>query len=150
VPGAVLLLVGDGPSRAALERLATIEGVADRVRFVGSVGHPREMLCAMDVFASPARETFGLVVLEAIAAGLPALYATCPPLQELADARAAVEGCRRLTPHDPESLPRALRAEVLCVGERHGARLPARSAGGRYDRRGQPVGQLYERITAKR
>lgn len=151
VPGAVLLLVGDGSSRAALERLAAIEGVADRVRFTGAVDHPREMLCAMDVFASPARETFGLVVLEAIAAGLPALYATCPPLQELADARAAVAGCRRLTPHDPESLPRALRAEVLCVDERHGGRLPARTAGGRYDadKLAASVGQLYERIATR-
>jgi len=147
VPDAVLLLVGDGAARAALERLAVIEGVADRVRFAGAVGHAREMLCAMDVFASPA-DTFGLVVLEALAAGLPTLYATCPPLEELALAHAAVEGSYRLSPRDPESLPRALRTELLCFAERRGARLPARSASSRYDaaEMAAAVGRLYEQL----
>jgi glycosyltransferase involved in cell wall biosynthesis len=146
VPGATLLLVGDGPARSALERLAEIEGVADRVRFAGAVGHARAMLCAMDVFASPGEETFGLVVLEAIAAGLPALYARCEPLEERGD---PLPGCQRLTPHDPESLPRALRAEMLCVAERNGARLPPRTAGRRYDadRLAGAVEQIYARLS---
>ena len=152
MPGAVLLLVGAGPARGALERLAVIEGVANRVVFAGAVGHVREMLCAMDVFASPSdQETVGLVVLEALAAGLPTLYASCPPLEELAAERGPVAGARRLTPHDPESLPRALRTELLCVAERHGKRLPPRSAGDRYDadRLAASVGQLYERVAGR-
>jgi glycosyltransferase involved in cell wall biosynthesis len=150
VPGAVLLLVGDGPARGALEQLAVIEGVADRVLFAGAVGHAREMLCAMDVFASPAEDTFGLVVLEAVAAGLPALYASCAPLEELAAARAAVPGSHRLNPHDRESLPRSLRVELLCFAERHGTRLPPRSAGRRYDadRQADEVGEVYERVAS--
>ncbi|MBU2666812.1 glycosyltransferase [Actinoplanes bogorensis] len=145
VPGAMLLLVGDGPARHALERLAAIEGVSDRVLFAGPVPHAREMLCAMDVFASPGRDTYGLVVLEALATGLPVLYAACEPLQGI-----RVDGARRLTPHDPESLPRALRAEVICWAERAGERLEARSAGDRYDagRMAAEVGDLYERVRA--
>jgi glycosyltransferase involved in cell wall biosynthesis len=153
VPGAMLLLVGDGPARAALTRLAVIEGVADRVVFAGPVGHARAMLCAMDVFASPSEhEGSEVMVLEALAAGLPTVYARCAPLETPAAARAAVAGARRLTPHDPESLPRALRTEVLCVRERHGGRLPLRSAGSRYDadRLVSSVGRLYERITCRR
>ncbi|MBG0562615.1 glycosyltransferase [Actinoplanes sp. NEAU-A11] len=147
VPGATLLLVGDGPARAALERLADIEGVAGRVRFAGVVGHVREMLCAMDVFASPGQETFGLATLEAIASGLPALYAACAPLEERAAARAPVRGTQRLS-RDRESLPRALRAELLCLAERDGKRLPARSTGFRYDadHLAASVGRLYERM----
>jgi glycosyltransferase involved in cell wall biosynthesis len=148
VPGAVLLLVGDGPARPALEQLAIIEGVAGRVLFAGIVRHPREMLCAMDVFASPDRQTSGLAVLEAIAAGLPAVYAACAPLEERAAARMPVRGTHRLSPHDRESLPRTLRAEVLCLGERRGARLPARTAGLRYDadHLAAAVGQVYDRL----
>ncbi|MFG1991197.1 glycosyltransferase [Actinoplanes sp. NPDC048988] len=150
VPAATLLLVGDGPARVALQLLAGIEGVSDRVLFAGPVEHPREMLCAMDVFASPSRGTFGLAVLEAIAAGLPALYAACPPLEEMTAARTPVEHTRRLTPHDPESLPRALRAEVLCHLERYGARLPPRTLPDRYraNRMAADVNELYERVAA--
>ena len=150
VPEAVLLLVGGGPARTALKRLAEIEGVAGRVRFTGPVGHARAMLCAMDVFASPCEETFGLVVLEAIAAGLPAVYARCEPLEELAAARATVEGSQRITPYDRESLPRALRAELLCLAERDGGRLPARTAGRLYDadHTAAEVDRVYARCLA--
>jgi glycosyltransferase involved in cell wall biosynthesis len=150
LPDAVLLLVGDGPARSALQRLAEIEGVAGRVRFAGPVSHARAMLCAMDVFASPCEETFGLVVLEAVAAGLPAVYARCEPLEELTAARAAMAGSQRITPHDRESLPRALRAELLCLAERDGGRLPARTAGRRYDadHSAAEVDRVYARCVA--
>jgi glycosyltransferase involved in cell wall biosynthesis len=150
VPDAMLLLAGDGSARAALERLAEIEGVADRVRFAGQVAHPRDMLCAMDVFASPDQSSFGLATLEAVASGLPAVYGSCVPLEELAAARTPVRGTYRLS-HDRESLPRALRAEMLCLAERRGERLPARSAGEPYDadRLADSVGSLYERISAR-
>ncbi|MGX6603144.1 glycosyltransferase [Micromonosporaceae bacterium Da 78-11] len=147
VPSATLLLVGDGPARVALERLAAIEGVADRVLFAGAVGHAREMLCAMDVFASPDRSTFGLVVLEAIAAGLPALYATCAPLADL-----TVTGTRRLSPHDRESLPRALRTELLSLAGRHGTRLPSRTTDARYDadQLAMAVNDVYDQVAGPR
>jgi glycosyltransferase involved in cell wall biosynthesis len=150
VPGALLLLAGDGSARADLERLAEIEGVAERVRFTGVVTHPRETLCAIDVFASPDQSTFGLATLEAIAAGLPAVYGSCVPLEENAAARAPVRGTHRLS-HDRESLSRTLRAEMLCLAERDGARLPARSAGGRYDadHLAEAVSSLYEHIPAR-
>nr|GID87257.1 glycosyl transferase [Actinoplanes derwentensis] len=150
VPDAVLLLVGDGPSRAALERLAVIEGVAGRVLFAGAVAHPHAMYCAMDVFASPGQTSFGLAALEAVTAGLPAVYGSCVPLAERAAARAPVPGTHRLS-QDRESLPRALRAELLCLAERGGTRLPGRSAGARYDadHLASAVGSLYERISAR-
>jgi glycosyltransferase involved in cell wall biosynthesis len=150
-PDACLLLVGDGPARRALERLAVIEGVADRVLFAGEVAHTREMLCAMDVFASPGAQTFGLATLEAIAAGLPAVYATCPPLEERIASREPVRGTHRLAARDRESLPRSLRAELLCLAERRGERLPARSVGDRYDadHLAAAIGRLYERIAGR-
>jgi phosphatidylinositol alpha-1,6-mannosyltransferase len=77
----MLLLVGDGPYRAELGRLAQRVGVADSVVFTGPV--PWEELPAYydagDVFAMPCRtrrrgldvEGLGIVYLEASAAGLP-------------------------------------------------------------------------------
>jgi phosphatidylinositol alpha-1,6-mannosyltransferase len=79
-PGAVLLLVGDGPDRARLERLVAAGGVRESVVLTGSV--PWEevpaYLDAGDVFAMPVRdrwgglevEAFGIVYLEAAACGL--------------------------------------------------------------------------------
>jgi phosphatidylinositol alpha-1,6-mannosyltransferase len=79
----VLLLVGDGPYRAELSRLAQRIGVADSIRFTGPV--PWEELPAYydagDVFAMPCRtrrrgldvEGLGIVYLEASATGLPVI-----------------------------------------------------------------------------
>ena len=51
VPGATLVVVGEGPERQALEALARDRGLADRVRFLGKVAHERmaEVYTAGDV-----------------------------------------------------------------------------------------------------
>ena len=79
--GPVLLLVGDGPYRAELGRLAGRLGVADSVLFTGPVSWADlpAYYDAADVFAMPCRtrrrgldvEGLGIVYLEASAAGLP-------------------------------------------------------------------------------
>ncbi|ARQ71216.1 glycosyltransferase family 4 protein [Streptomyces marincola] len=80
-PETVLLIVGGGPYRADLEKLAAGLGVGEAVRFTGEV--PWEELPAHfgagDVFAMPCRtrrggldvEGLGIVYLEASATGLP-------------------------------------------------------------------------------
>ncbi|MGW7005265.1 glycosyltransferase family 4 protein [Streptomyces sp. NPDC054933] len=81
VPDAVLLIVGGGPYRAELEKLAAEIGVAESVRFTGSVAWEElpAHYGAGDVFAMPCRtrrggldvEGLGIVYLEASATGLP-------------------------------------------------------------------------------
>jgi phosphatidyl-myo-inositol dimannoside synthase len=81
VPGAALLLVGGGPARPRIERLAQTGGVAADVLLVGSVPHDElpDWYAAGDVFAMPCRERLGgldveglgMVFLEAAACGLP-------------------------------------------------------------------------------
>jgi glycosyltransferase involved in cell wall biosynthesis len=146
VPGVTLLLVGNGPFRAALQGFAAEQGIEDRVVFAGEVGHTRAMLCAMDVFASPSdQETFGLAVLEALACGLPVLYGVCPPLEEWTGVPAP--GARRLSGH-PQALSRTLRAEVAGVRERDQARLPVPAVVEHFDvtRLAGAVGQLYDQL----
>jgi phosphatidyl-myo-inositol dimannoside synthase len=81
VPGAALVIVGGGPYRTTLRRLAHSFGVAEHVVFTDAVpGNELPAHHAMaDVFAMPCRtrgagldvEGFGIVFLEASAAGVP-------------------------------------------------------------------------------
>jgi glycosyltransferase involved in cell wall biosynthesis len=71
-----LLIVGEGPLREKLGALATQIGVADRVTFLGKIDHQSLVACyhAASVFALPSvarSEAYGLVQVEAMAAGLP-------------------------------------------------------------------------------
>ena len=73
---AAALIVGDGPLRAALEAQARALGVAEPVRFLGSVADEElaALYRACDVFVLPSvtrQEAFGVVQLEAMAAGKP-------------------------------------------------------------------------------
>jgi phosphatidyl-myo-inositol dimannoside synthase len=83
VPEARLLLVGEGPYRPKVQKLAESVGVAGSVTFTGSVpfGTMQSYIDAGDVFAMPSRdrrfglevEALGIVALEAAACGLPVL-----------------------------------------------------------------------------
>ncbi|HET7489513.1 MAG TPA: glycosyltransferase [Acidimicrobiales bacterium] len=77
VPRAVLALVGDGPERGSLEALASRLGVEDSVRFLGVVDEDALVAAyrAADLAVVPSVELegFGLVVLEALACGVPVL-----------------------------------------------------------------------------
>ncbi|WKX69525.1 glycosyltransferase [Streptomyces sp. XD-27] len=155
VPGARLLLVGDGPERHRLRALAVRLGATDRVRLLGerdgaveTAGDPPAdipgLLAAMDVFVSPSSaEAFGLAVVEALAAGLPVLYTACPAVDELPPE--AAPGARRIAA-DPAPLAAALR-EHAAAGPR---RLPVPPAVERYAirRTAHRLMALYDRTAA--
>ncbi|MFC8716432.1 glycosyltransferase [Kitasatospora sp. NPDC057198] len=106
LPDARLLLIGEGPERAALLDLAVRLGVRDRLVLTGERDDVPELLTAADVLVSPSREeTFGLAALEGLAAGLPLLHSACPALAEL-PAGAAPQA--RLLPSEPEPYAREL------------------------------------------
>jgi phosphatidyl-myo-inositol dimannoside synthase len=77
------MLVGDGPYKTSLERLAARLGVSDSILFTGPVAHDDLPACydAATVFAMPCRtrragldvEGLGIVYLEAAATGLPVI-----------------------------------------------------------------------------
>lgn len=67
-----LLFCGDGPMRGYLQEVAEQEGVAGRVHFAGMLHDTRRGYTAMDAFLFLSRlEPFGLVIAEAMAAGVP-------------------------------------------------------------------------------
>lgn len=69
-----LVILGDGPLRGALQALAAELEIGERVAFPGPVQDLAPWYHAADVFALPAvarSEAFGIVQLEAMAAGTP-------------------------------------------------------------------------------
>ncbi len=73
---ATLLLVGTGPLDAALKQLAQELGVSHKVKFLGRVDDLQKYYRASSVFVLPSisrAEAFGLVQLEAMAAGVPVI-----------------------------------------------------------------------------
>ncbi|MEX2187252.1 MAG: glycosyltransferase [Pirellulales bacterium] len=67
-----LLVVGDGPERAGIERLAAELGIADAVQMLGNRGDVAEILAQADVFALSSRmEANPVSILEALACEVP-------------------------------------------------------------------------------
>ncbi len=82
-----LVIVGDGPSQAELERLAQSLGLSNRVIFTGRIPHRQvaDYLAAFDIAVSP-RATFyasPMKILEYMAAGLAVVAPHMPNLQDL-------------------------------------------------------------------
>ena len=74
-----LTILGTGPLRACLERLAQTMGVADRVRFAGFQANPYAWFAWADAFVFSSRfEGFPNVVLEALACGTPVIATPAP------------------------------------------------------------------------
>src|SRR5262249_47550975 len=81
-----LLLVGDGPDQAALRQLASRLSVDAHVSFLGVRPDVPELLQAADVLAVPSvHEGFGLVLIEAMATGLPVVASRTGPIPEIVD-----------------------------------------------------------------
>jgi teichuronic acid biosynthesis glycosyltransferase TuaC len=108
-PAVEWVVVGDGPERAALERLAGELGLTDRVRFTGAL--PPEQAAdearraAMFVLPS-VDEAFGVAYIEAMAGGVPAIG--CRGEDGPEEIAAAGDGIRLVSPADPEDLAREI------------------------------------------
>jgi glycosyltransferase involved in cell wall biosynthesis len=70
--GIDLTILGDGPDKSGLTRLAAVLGLADAVRFAGHVRNPAEWFNGATLFVAPSRwEGLSNDLLEAAGAGLP-------------------------------------------------------------------------------
>jgi len=100
-PDMAVLIAGDGPERQALHQISP-----SNVRWLGRVPDTREVYAAADVVAVPSRqEGQGIVVLEAMAAGVPVVASRVGGLAEmLTDGETAL----LVPPDEPGALAAAL------------------------------------------
>jgi len=105
---AVLNIIDTGPRLPQYQALAEKLGISEQVRFLGFVEHqdmPRHYQQA-DLFVLPSRrESFGLVLAEAMACGLPVVATTAGAIPEVVE-----DGVTGLLvpPDDPDALANAL------------------------------------------
>jgi glycosyltransferase involved in cell wall biosynthesis len=83
-PSARLLVVGDGKLRPALERQVAHLGLCGSVTFTGRRENVPHIMLALDVLVMPSLwEGFGLVLLEAMAAGKPLVASRVSAIPEI-------------------------------------------------------------------
>jgi phosphatidyl-myo-inositol alpha-mannosyltransferase len=111
LPDLWFVVVGEGQELAALSRLT--RPARQRVKLVGRVPHERlpGYYKGADVFAAPAlgQESFGLVLVEAMASGVPVVASDIPGYREVV--RTGVDGTL-VPPGDPHALAGAIRPLV--------------------------------------
>ncbi|PXX76368.1 Glycosyltransferase involved in cell wall bisynthesis [Pseudomonas sp. LAMO17WK12:I10] len=117
-----LAILGSGRLEQSLKDLSRELGIADRVLFLGQVPEARRYFRAFDAFAlSSDHEPFGMVLLEAMAAGVPLLATACGGAKEvvegvgilfpLGDAEHMAQGLQHLAGMDENQ--RLLCAELM-------------------------------------
>lgn len=110
-PDLRLVVVGEGPQRQAVDALAP--AIRERVLLLGALPNrdlpPVHAACQAFVAPNTGGESFGIVLVEAMAAGLPVVASAIPGFDEVL--RDGVEGFL-VPPGDEEALARAL-ARVL-------------------------------------
>ncbi len=90
-PNVHLFLLGDGPLRNQLERLARDLGVYDRVTFAGFRSDVPQVLKACDIYVHPTTsDGFGIAACEAMAAGLPVIASDVPGLAQVVEGAGVV------------------------------------------------------------
>ena len=121
-----LTIVGDGIERENLERMVSDQALNNEVAFAGWSDEVRPILDAADIFVLPSLdEPFGIVVLEAMARGVPIISTktqgpseilddTTAVLVEPGEVAAMVDGLKRVIEDPEQTLVRATKALSLC------------------------------------
>ena len=79
-----LILIGDGPERSSMERLAREQGVENSTYFLGKIKETEKALCSADVYLMTSEtESFGVSALEAMAAGIPVISSNTGGIPEV-------------------------------------------------------------------
>jgi teichuronic acid biosynthesis glycosyltransferase TuaC len=145
------VMVGGGPDRAELERLAHSLGVGERVRFTGRLTHAGALgelaRCHLHVMPS-CHDAFGVAHLEAMAAGVPTIGSLGTGAEDIARAG---EGIVLVPPGDVGALSRAM--DELLGDDARRTRLAAAARrtvaeSFSWERNGRETRAIYEALGA--
>ncbi len=131
--------------------LAAVEGVTDRVRFLPPSREPARFYAAADLFLFPTYyDTFGLVLTEAMATGIPAVASRAAGAAELI--QHGENGWLTPEPWDPEQIAEGVRALTIDPIRREAMGLAARATVERYtwDRTAAETLAIYREIVTER
>ena len=149
-PDAELVLTGEGPERKRVEA-SVPESVRDRVTFAGRVD-PRELpevFGRAAVVAAPSLggESFGIVLLEAMASGRPVVASSIPGYADVV--RDGIDGIL-VPPGEPDALASALDQMLKDPGAAISMGVAGRERARRYDwpQVAAAVEKVYERAVA--
>lgn len=150
IPNLHLDIVGDGPMRSELERLASSLGILDRVSFLGARPHGelRRLYCGSSATIVPSvqarggdQEGLGLTAVEALACGCPVIASDTPSLADIMqDGHNGIVVCQR----DVGGLTRALLQLATDHQFQAGIRKVARPSVASYD--WQSVASTYASV----
>jgi L-malate glycosyltransferase len=146
----LIVIVGDGPERGALEDLARRLGVESQIRFLGHRDDARRWLAGCDAYVNCSiSEGVSLTILEAMAAALPIVATRVGGTPEVVDA----ESGRLVPPRDASALAAALRDLArdpdarARLGQSARRRLEARFT---LDRMVREYGDVYASVSGDR
>lgn len=129
-PDLLWLIAGEGPALGMLKALAISLGIADQVRFIGYLDRESELLdcyAGADVFVFASRtETQGLVLLEAMAAGLPVVALSAMGTTDIVEPRLGAVVARDDLADFALQLKELLADDGRRLGMRHVAQMFAR------------------------
>jgi glycosyltransferase involved in cell wall biosynthesis len=146
-----VVIVGSGPLRDDLERLARRRGIAETVRFLGARIDVSDCLGGMDIYVQPSlNEGMGRGLIEAMAAGRPAVASRVGGIPAVVEDR---KTGLLVPPNDPAALARALEellrkpdwakelgaAARASIGERFSAAAMVRAIESVYEQAGRGI-----------
>jgi glycosyltransferase involved in cell wall biosynthesis len=133
LPELEVVVIGQGPELEPLGKLATELGIAHLVDFRGFVDEHRRVLSAVaasDAFVSASEiEGFGIVVVEAMALGVPYVVADIPAFREVTGGGV---GGALVPPGDDAAMADELRRPLTATGQREEIVAAGRAHAARY------------------
>jgi glycosyltransferase involved in cell wall biosynthesis len=148
-----LVVAGSGVLRAQLERLANRLQLKERVKFLGFVPYEKmpALFCTCDAFFfTSLRDSFGGVVLEAMAHGLPILTLDHQGVGDFVPVEAGIKVSVTVPEDTIERLARGIRRLAASETERQAMRVAAWNFAKEqtWDRRAERMSRIYEEVVS--